>query len=588
MLEHLSDGVAAGLEVLSMPETEILDPGAIPALPIPTPGAATDLRTLPLSVTMDIGSGSRERTLIPRAGRTTYELTFRNISGEPVDLRLQATDPDEALSFAFPETVTVPPRAGTTVTMTVTPRERQIRGQQQLRQFSVRADSESGAAPLLGAGEFDDRPEGLIPYLAPLGLVAGIAGVMLAFFAFTGGSEAVPVFTSSDPAALPASCSPFDSLCTSGRITFGSERDGNLEIYTMNADGSGDATRLTDNPGKDGDPAWSPDGTKIAFETDRHGEHFEIYVMNADGSELQRLTVSDTTATPFVNVEPAWSPDSSMLAFTSTRDGNAFIYTMLADGSDVQRVTAVPAQGPEWSPDGSQLAYFSLDASNNFDVWASDIDGSDATRLTTHAAIDTQPSWSPDGTLIAFQSDRDGNNEIYIMDADGSNPVRLTDNPADDTEPSWAPDGRRIVFRSSRGGNDDLYTMAMDGRGQVRLTSNLASDGQPAWSSGALPIEIRDPLAGEIAEEGAVDYFLLEAEEGVTYTIAVAPSTLSDVHLHLWRTASRAIKLTDVRGLGSTSAELSWRSSFTGPVFISVESYSDELGSYEITIEPAP
>jgi hypothetical protein len=85
-----------------------------------------------------------------------------------------------------------------------------------------------------------------------------------------------------------------------------------------------------------------------------------------------------------------------------------------------------------------------------------------------------------------------------------------------------------------------------------------------------------------------VDYFLLEAEEGVTYTIVVALETLSDIHLHLWRTASRVIELTDVRGLGSTSAELSWCSSFTGPVFVSVESYSDALGSYEIMIEPAP
>jgi Tol biopolymer transport system component len=110
-------------------------------------------------------------------------------------------------------------------------------------------------------------------------------------------------------------------------------------------------------------------------------------------------------------------------------------------------------------------------------------DGTNVARLTNHAAFDQQPAWSPDGSKIAFVSQRDGNSEIYVMHADGSNQTRLTD---DDANPAWSPDGRKIAFASNRGENDnwDIYVMPADGSdgdNPTRLTTDSAIDGDPAW-----------------------------------------------------------------------------------------------------------
>jgi TolB protein len=127
-----------------------------------------------------------------------------------------------------------------------------------------------------------------------------------------------------------------------GKIAFTSTRDGNPEIYVMNADGS-EQTRLTDNPATDFQPSWSPDGTKIAFSSDRSGASngwFEVYVMNADGSEQTRLTFSN----PFFEGDPSWSPDGTKIAFSTGRHGsdNREIYVMNADGSGQTRLTNSP------------------------------------------------------------------------------------------------------------------------------------------------------------------------------------------------------------------------------------------------------
>ena len=380
---------------------------------------------------------------------------------------------------------------------------------------------------------------------------------------------------------IPSSCPPFDLLCAGGRIAFGSERDGNLEIYVMNADDASGLRRLTESPGKDGDPAWSPDGARIVFESDRDGP-LEIYVMNADGSDPTRLTFSDAGA-GFINVEPAWSPDGGRIAFASNRSGNAHVYVMNADGSGVERLTEVPGQGPEWSPDGDRVAFTSVDEGGNFDVFVASADGSELTRLTNNAAKDTEPAWSPDGTRIAFRSERDGNPEIYVMNADGSAPVRLTNNAADDTEPAWSPDGTRITFRSFRDKNDDIYSMFDDGSSQLRLTSDPAADFTPVWTAGATPLAVGDLASGDIGPDGEVDYFRLRVEDGVTYMFSVSPGTLRDVHLILWQTAGREIRLQEIRGVGAASKELAWTAAFSGPVFVSVESYSGATGDYDFT-----
>jgi Tol biopolymer transport system component len=231
---------------------------------------------------------------------------------------------------------------------------------------------------------------------------------------------------STAPAAFPGA---------NGKIAFASSRDGDLEVYLMNADGSGQ-TALTGNPADDSQPAWSPDGSKIAFTSLRDANYWEVFVMNADGSGQTALT-----GNPASDSQPAWSPDGSKIAFTSSRDGNYELYVMNADGS---------AQ----------------------------------TRLTSNAARDFDPAWSPDGRALAFTSDRDGNNEVYLMNADGSRQTNLTNDPAaNDTEPAWSPDRGKLAFTSDRDGNTEVYVMNVDGSSQTRLIRNPAGDFAPDWQT---------------------------------------------------------------------------------------------------------
>ena len=219
----------------------------------------------------------------------------------------------------------------------------------------------------------------------------------------------------------------------SGRIAFESESDGNVEIYVMNADGTG-LTNLTNNSAGDWIPAWSPDGSQIAFASGRDGISTEIYVMNADGTGQTRLTSNSAG-----DWWPAWSPDGSQIAFASDRDGNDEIYVMNADGTGQTRLTNNPGRdiSPAWSPDGFQIA-FEWESDGQFEVYVMNRDGTGQTNLTNNPSGDHKPAWSPDGSHIAFHSYRDGQFEIYVMNADGTNQTRLTNNPAPDLSAAWS------------------------------------------------------------------------------------------------------------------------------------------------------
>jgi Tol biopolymer transport system component len=250
------------------------------------------------------------------------------------------------------------------------------------------------------------------------------------------------------------------------------------EVYLLSADGT--MTNLSNDPSAAYSPAWSPDGQKIAFDSNREfssGREWDhIIVMNADGSGQTQLTSGE-----FHDGWPAWSPDGGTIAFTSNRSGRNEIHVMNSDGSGVTQLTNIGARAPSWSPDGTRIAFNSGSTTN--DVFVMNADGSEVTQLTTGPSGNGNPAWSPDGTKIAFESGRDGiSSHIYVMNPDGSGVTQLTFGSQPDYHSAWSPEGSKIAFVSGRTGTDRLYMMNADGTEQVPLTRGGAyGTATPAW-----------------------------------------------------------------------------------------------------------
>lgn len=263
-----------------------------------------------------------------------------------------------------------------------------------------------------------------------------------------------------------------------GKIAFTSSRDGNNEIYIMNADGSSQ-TRLTNTLTDETWPVFSPNGSKIAFNSYKGSGNSAIHIMNSNGSGMLALTKTTSD-----NFGPVFSPDGTRIAFTSDRDKNNEIYVMNVDGTNQVRLTRNTARDfwPTFSPDGSKIAFCS-DRDGNNEIYVMNADGSNVVRLTFSASDDYSPAFSPDGSKIAFTSDRDGNTEIYVMSANGSGQTRLTFSPSHDSSAVFSPSGDKIAFTSERSGNYAIYTMNADGTMQTRLTNNLALDALPSWTT---------------------------------------------------------------------------------------------------------
>ncbi len=220
------------------------------------------------------------------------------------------------------------------------------------------------------------------------------------------------------------------------KIAFTSSRDGNKEIYVMDGDGQ-NQRRLTVNPTVDENPAWSPDGKKLAFESNRNRGYIQIWVIDADGKNPIRLTDGVT------DVNPDWSPDGKKIAYDTVlvpEDHNLApggITVMDADGNDKRLLKNEGGAHPSWSPDGKRIVYA------YGQIYVMDADGRNSEQLTHDEGFKRMPSWSPDGTSIAYLA----KHRIWVMDSDGKNHRRLTKIMGDD-HPTWSPDSRTIAYES--------------------------------------------------------------------------------------------------------------------------------------------
>lgn len=274
------------------------------------------------------------------------------------------------------------------------------------------------------------------------------------------------------------------------RIVFESLRDGNFEIYVMHSDGGG-LIRLTENAAADRIPSFSPDGSKIVFQSTRHSDTFtgpftyDVYVMDANGSDVRRLTEDGSN-----NGSARFSPDGASILFTSDRGERHEIFVMGADGSDVHGVTStstVAAQlsdesertNPYWTADGMGILFDTRNpTADRWDVYQLDLESERLTNLSVDVKGPTAegafyPSTSRQGlTAISFDHDPDGNTnwEIWLLDTESGNYRRLTTWVGNDFWQTFSPDGEWLAFSSNRDGNYAIYTIATDGTDLRKLT----------------------------------------------------------------------------------------------------------------------
>lgn len=298
---------------------------------------------------------------------------------------------------------------------------------------------------------------------------------------------------SPDPAPTAHPSTPTPASATMGSIVnpdarLAVTRASDNHLWLMGEDGAW-LRRLTDLPGAEFSPTWSPDGTRVAFRywLDMEGSGYggtDVYVVNVDGSGLTNLTHSSGDSS---YLSPAWSPDGTQIALSVNGEG---IFVMNPDGSNLRNLSpGQTGEYPAWAPDGARIA-FACFSGGNFEIFVMNADGSGPLNITRSPWYDMYPAWSPDGSKIMFSTDRSPSatpqvgsgtfkqKQIYIINPDGSGLVNLTNDPGvEDGFAAWTPAGQIAYLEMVNPDSPpqpELWMMNADGSGKRRLAADVA------------------------------------------------------------------------------------------------------------------
>ena len=324
-----------------------------------------------------------------------------------------------------------------------------------------------------------------------------------------------------------------------GKIAYVRLAGGSMEIFAVNPDGSGEV-RLTNNSATEDQPTWSPDGTQIAFTSDRTGS-YEVFVMDADGTHVTQLTHKAAT----FDWQPAWSPDGEQIAFTREGGGGQGVFVVPADGGTATKVLSL-AHDPDWSPDGTKIAVSTARTGDlSVEIYAVRPNGTGLTKITSNDRVDTDPDWSPDGTKIAVsrfdQGDGQEDMEIWTMNANGSGETKIPDyGPA--MWPAWSPDGTEIAFAGEPEGSSDwdIYRVSVTGGTWTRVTTAADDDTNPDWGPGAIA-----PPVGRSLTLALTDHLTasgkLSSDDGSTACIAEMTVKIQRMTGERWLTVKSVV-----------------------------------------------
>ena len=314
-------------------------------------------------------------------------------------------------------------------------------------------------------------------------------------------------------------------------IAFLSDRSDDLEIYLLF--NNGDVEQLTKNKARTTDFDWSPDGKSIAFTSNiRGGESFEIYTIDVENKSQTDLMQGKLAG---IWQLPRWSPTGEKRLLVESLGGlpdalhwDVGMLDFEEDDLVVFNVANAAGEGEgqdreaTWSPDGTKIAFHGGRVAwpgGAFDIVIADMTtkkpGVDQVLLTKHDAGDQRARWSPDGTKILFESNRDGDWEIFVMDAAGENLTQLTDNDETDRNAEWSRSS--IVFESKRDGDWEIYGMGLDGNNQTNLTNDPGKDANPLLSPNG------EKVLFESRRDKNTELYLVDADGGAAKNLTNNP-----------------------------------------------------------------